>query len=164
MLENGELSPVFGELRVLPFAVEHSLRSPMLGLRISDTVDSFVYLPDVANLADPRKNLLGASLYIADGTTFGNELTRTEAGASCGHASIIRQLVWAARANVRQIFFTHCGTGILADVLRAERTLKGLAARLGLHAAFARDGMELVRGAGPESGVFKQVETCQVIA
>lgn len=164
ILEPEDLPPVFGSLTVCPFTVEHSLRAPALGLRVSDATDSFVYLPDVANLTDPRQTLLGARLYIGDGTTFGNELTRTEAGISCGHASIVRQLVWAARAGVQQIFFTHCGSTILADERRAERTLKGLAARLGLHAAFARDGLQLMRGEGPGSGVFKQVEAGQVVA
>lgn len=131
---------VFQDLTVLPFEVEHSLRAPALGFRIEAGSRAFIYLPDVAAPGAGDRMLPGAELYIGDGTCFDRSLVRVEQGHLCGHAGIISQLTWAARTGIRQVIFSHCGPDICADPDRAGRTLAGLAARLGLHAAFAHDG------------------------
>jgi len=131
---------VLEDLTVLPFEVEHSLRAPALGFRIEAGSRAVIYLPDVAALGDGDRMLPGADLYIGDGTCFDSSLVRVEQGHPCGHAGIISQLAWSARTGIRQVIFSHCGPEICADPDRAGRTLAGLAARLGLHAAFALDG------------------------
>ncbi|TYO97115.1 ribonuclease BN (tRNA processing enzyme) [Geothermobacter ehrlichii] len=139
-----KLSLVFGRLRIRSFAVYHSLRAPAVGLRLEDGRSCCIYLSDVAMLGKNASFLAGADLYIGDGTCFGDELVRIEQGVPCGHAAITSQLAWAATAGIRRVLMTHCGPEICRDEDRAQRTIAGLGARLGLQAAFARDGQSVV--------------------
>jgi len=134
----------FGELKGSAFPVDHSLRAPAFGLRLSDREQSCVYLPDVAALPRPRDLLQGTDLYIGDGSSFNSSLERMEEGVRCGHATIPRQLIWAVQARIKRVLFTHCGNAVIEDELRAGRMLRGLAGKYGLQAEFAWDGMEVV--------------------
>lgn len=143
-----KLSLVFNTLTIRAFAVDHSLRAPAFGLRLDAHGQSCIYLPDVAALPRPRDILHGVDLYIGDGSSFNSSLERMEEGVRCGHATIPRQLVWATQCKIKKILFTHCGSAVMDDELRAGRMLRGLAGKYGIEAAFAWDGMELQLGEG----------------
>jgi len=145
---NRDSSLFFGELEVRSFPIDHSLRAPACGLRLSHGGSCCIYLPDVAALPRPRDIMRHADLYIGDGSSFTSRLERMEAGVRCGHAAIPRQLIWAVQNRVGRILFTHCGEDILVDELRAGRMLRGLAGKYGIKAGFARDGMTVETGAG----------------
>ena len=85
--------------------VEHSMRAPTVGYRVSVKTGSFFYLPDVARLPNPSAALRGVGVYIGDGRTFRRSMVRTKDGVSIGHAPIATQLGWCNSvipSNVRK--------------------------------------------------------------
>jgi len=52
-----------GGLRFEAFPVEHSLRAPAVGYRVSADRATFFYVPDLAAIPDPRATLRGIDLY-----------------------------------------------------------------------------------------------------
>jgi hypothetical protein len=58
-----------GGLRFKAHPVQHSIRAPAVGYRVSTKGRSFFYLPDVAKLQNVRRVLRGIGLYIGDGAT-----------------------------------------------------------------------------------------------
>lgn len=125
------------------FRVRHSLRAPAVGLRIRAGRAGIFYCPDLAQLPERRAALRGVQLYIGDGSSFGKRLLRREYNIPCGHAPLPSQLAWCAREGVPRLLATHCGEEIIDDEAKVAKNLRALAARHGMEAAIAWDGMTL---------------------
>ncbi len=126
------------------FPVEHSLRAPAVGYRVTGDGVSFFYVPDVASIPDSRKALGGVRLYIGDGATITRSMVRKRDHTLIGHAPIAAQLGWCEKAGVNRAIFTHCGSGIVRS---DGRTISARIRRLGLEhgvaASMAHDGLRL---------------------
>jgi len=128
-------------LRFEAHQVQHSLRAPAVGYRVSTRAGSFFYLPDVAKLPNPSATLHGVDVYIGDGATLRRPMLRKKQGVLIGHAPITVQLGWCTKAHVRWAIFTHCGSAIVRGNARA---LAAIVRRLGrehrIDACLASDG------------------------
>lgn len=121
--------------------VEHSIRAPAVGYRVSAEAGSFFYLPDVAKLPNPSAALGGVDVYIGDGATLRRSMVRMKDGVSIGHASIPTQLEWCAKAHIPRAIFTHCGSGIVRGDARAlAARVRDLGRTFGVDALIASDG------------------------
>ena len=133
-----------GSVRLSAFPVMHSLRAPAVGYRVSSQQRCFFYLPDVAVLPNPARALRRIDLYIGDGATLKRSMIRRRGSAVVGHAPIIRQLGWCAKAHVRRVVFTHCGSPIVRTKARVIDSLVGrLGREHGISARIACDGDRL---------------------
>lgn len=131
-------------LRFEAFPVEHSLRAPAVAYRVGDGRSSFVYLPDVARIADPQAALAGIDLYVGDGASVTRPILRGRDGILIGHASIRTQLGWCAQAGVKEALFTHCGSQIVkGDETTMNKLVGELGRAVGVKATIACDGLEL---------------------
>ena len=133
-----------GGVNFKAYRVEHSIRAPAVGYRVSAKTGSFFYLPDVARLPNPSTALRGVGVYIGDGATFRRSMVRTKDGVSIGHAPIATQLGWCAKAHVRRAIFTHCGSAIVRGDERASAAIvRNLGHEHGIDARLAYDGDRL---------------------
>jgi phosphoribosyl 1,2-cyclic phosphodiesterase len=66
----------FGELRFEAFSVEHSIRAPAVGYRVSAAAGCFFYVPDVVAIRDRHRALKGVQLYIGDGAVVTRSMVR----------------------------------------------------------------------------------------
>jgi phosphoribosyl 1,2-cyclic phosphodiesterase len=98
------------------FPVEHSLRAPTVGFRITLGDAVMFYVPDVVVILDRRAALSGIKLYVGDGSAIARPIIRLCHGARIGHASIHQQLAWCAEEGVPKAIFTHCGS----EIVRAD--------------------------------------------
>jgi phosphoribosyl 1,2-cyclic phosphodiesterase len=133
-----------GGVKFVAVPVQHSIRAPAVGYRLSAKGGCLFYLPDVAGLPNAADALGGIDIYIGDGATLRRSMVRQQNGTLTGHASITVQLGWCAEADVRRAVFTHCGSGIVRG---DARTLNALVRRLGrergIEACLANDGDRL---------------------
>ncbi len=126
------------------FCVEHSVRAPAVGYRISAGGPSFFYVPDLAAIRQPRAALGGVSLYIGDGATVTRSMVRRRDHALIGHAPIAAQLGWCKEEGVREAIFTHCGSGIVkSDARKIAARIADLGKAHGVEARIAYDGLTL---------------------
>jgi phosphoribosyl 1,2-cyclic phosphodiesterase len=133
-----------GGVRFRAVPVRHSIRAPAVGYRVSADGSSFFYLPDVAELPQAADALRRIDIYIGDGATIRRSMVRRKGGTLVGHAPIVRQLAWCARAHVRRAIFTHCGSPIVRAPPRSMDALIGrLGREQGIEARVARDGGRL---------------------
>jgi phosphoribosyl 1,2-cyclic phosphodiesterase len=133
-----------GGVRFRAFLVHHSVRAPAVGYRVSSNRCSFIYLPDVAELPNPSAALRGIDIYVGDGATLRRSMVRRRGRIWVGHAPMIRQLEWCAKAHVRRAIFTHCGSPIVRATTRAMDALVGRIGReYGIDARIACDGDHL---------------------
>lgn len=133
-----------GGVRFSAIAVQHSIRAPAVGYRVSANGCSVFYLPDVAELPKASDALRRIDVYIGDGSTVLRSLLRRKGGEWVGHAPIVRQLDWCAKAHVGRVVFTHCGSPIVRATSRAMDALVGqLSREYGLDVRIARDGDNL---------------------
>jgi phosphoribosyl 1,2-cyclic phosphodiesterase len=133
-----------GGVRFEAFPVQHSVRAPAVGYRVSVGNRSFFYLPDVAELPAVSTALLGIDIYIGDGATVRRSMVRKKHGTLIGHAPITTQLDWCATARVRRAIFTHCGSPIVrGDSRRVEAIVRRLGLERGVEARIAYDGLAL---------------------
>ena len=133
-----------GGVNFKAYRVEHSIRAPAVGYRVSVNTASFFYLPDVAKLTNPSVALRGVGVYIGDGATFRRSMVRRKDGVSIGHASIATQLDWCAKAHVHRAIFTHCGSAIVRGDSRASAAIvQNLGHEHGIDARLASDGDRL---------------------
>lgn len=133
-----------GGVRLRAWPVQHSLRAPAVGYRISARRSAVFYVPDIAWLPNAAKALRGIDVYIGDGATITRSMVRRRGGAKIGHATIMEQLGWCKRADVRRAVFTHCGSQIVrGDARRIEALVRDLGRELGIDARLARDGDRL---------------------
>src|SRR5208337_3382746 len=104
---------VIGGIRFSAIPVQRSMRAPAVGYRVSAKDCCFFYLPDVAELPKAADALRGIDVYIGDGATVKRSMVRRRGSEWVGHAPIVRQLDWCAKAHVRLAVFTHCGSPIV---------------------------------------------------
>jgi ribonuclease BN (tRNA processing enzyme) len=133
-----------GGLRFKAIPIQHSIRAPAVGYRVSGAAGSFFYVPDVAKLPNASDTLRGIDLYIGDGATIRRSMVRKTNKTSIGHAPITVQLGWCAKANVRCAIFTHCGSPIVRGDARAlNASVQALGYDRGIDARLACDGDRL---------------------
>ena len=131
-------------VRFKAYRVQHSIRAPAVGYRISAKAGSVFYLPDVARLPNAEEALRGVSIYIGDGATLRRSMVRMKDGTLIGHAPITAQLDWCAKAHVRRVIFTHCGSPIVrGDARAASAFVRKLGRERGIDARLASDGDRL---------------------
>lgn len=131
-------------IRFEAFPVEHSLRAPAMGYRISTDRTALFYAPDIVRIHDQQEALAGIRLYVGDGASITRPIVRKRGGAFIGHASIRTQLEWCQEEGVPGAVFTHCGTQIVSgDESAMNEAVTSLGKQLGVAAKIAFDGMEL---------------------
>ncbi len=136
-----------GGLKLVAVSVQHSIRAPAVGYRVSGNSGSFFYVPDVARLPNASKVLRGIDVYIGDGATIRRSMVRKKDKALIGHAAIPEQLGWCAQANVRCAVFTHCGSSIVrGDARELNTDVQRLGRDYGIDAKLACDGDRLSFG------------------
>jgi len=127
------------------FALDHSVRAPAVGYRVSAGGHSLFYAPDVVAIRDRAGALAGVDLYIGDGSAMTRPIVRRHGNAEFGHTTVRAQLDWCGEAGVRRAVFTHCGKEIMAaDERGLGATLRVMARERGVTARFAYDGLEMV--------------------
>jgi len=126
------------------FPVDHSIRAPAVGYRVSERRTSFFYVPDVVAIAERSAALKGADLYIGDGATLTRSLVRRREGALFGHTPVRTQLGWCQKKGVKRAIFTHCGAEIIAgDERKLGALLRRMGRERGVEARLAYDGLEV---------------------
>ncbi len=134
-----------GGLTFKAYRVQHSIRAPTVGYRVSVKKKAFFYVPDVAKLPKPAAMLGGVSIYIGDGATLRHPIIRRKDGALIGHAPIATQLDWCSAAHVHRAIFTHCGSWVMrGDARILNATVRTLGREHGIDASLARDGDRLL--------------------
>jgi phosphoribosyl 1,2-cyclic phosphodiesterase len=129
------------------FPVEHSLRAPAVGYRVSAGRHSFFYVPDVASIPDQRAALRGVDFYVGDGATIKRSMVRHRDHILIGHAPIAAQILWCAQEKVGRAVFTHCGSEIVRGEGRAVAArVRALGEAHGVEARLAHDGLTLTLG------------------
>lgn len=126
-----------------PVPVQHSIRAPAVGYRITRGKTVMFYVPDVLDIPDRDETLAGVSLYVGDGATIRRPIQRSRNGRLVGHASIAAQLEWCANAGLPRAIFTHCGTGIVTGGRGAEHAITALGQTLGIETHVAHDGWQI---------------------
>lgn len=127
------------------FELDHSLRAPAVGYRVSAGGRSLFYAPDVVAIHDRAAALAGVALYIGDGSAMTRPIVRRHGNAVLGHTTVRAQIGWCSEAGVRRAVFTHCGKEIMAaDERRLGAALRAMARERGVAARFAYDGLEMV--------------------
>jgi len=133
-----------GGLRLQAFPVEHSIRAPAVGYRISRGRSAFFYVPDVVAIRERSRALRGVQLYVGDGATIARPMVRRRLSALVGHTPIRTQLGWCAKEGVADAIFTHCGAEIvLGNARELAAVVKRLGAERGVAARIAYDGMRV---------------------
>jgi ribonuclease BN (tRNA processing enzyme) len=154
-------SMAIGGLKFTAYPVQHSVRAPAVGYRVSAKPASFFYLPDVAKLQNARSVLRGVDVYIGDGATMRHSMVREKNGNLIGHTPITTQLDWCAKAHVRRAIFTHCGSPIVRGDQRAMSAIaQKLGRECGISALLACDGDRLLF---PESIDVKPTERTRFV-
>jgi phosphoribosyl 1,2-cyclic phosphodiesterase len=127
------------------FPVEHSIRAPAVGYRITAGRIAIFYGPDLVHINDRPEALRGCRLYIGDGATMTQSFVRRRGGTLIGHAPVWTQLTWCQKEGVRRAIISHCGREIVEGHRPDLQTqLRAMAEERGVLAAFAHDGLELV--------------------
>jgi phosphoribosyl 1,2-cyclic phosphodiesterase len=133
-----------GGVRFEAFPVQHSLRAPAVGYRVSGGGVTFFYVPDLAAVLHRHEALGGIDLYVGDGATIVRSMVRMRGHVPIGHAPIAAQLAWCAKEGITRAIFTHCGSGIVkADTRRVEGRIRELGRTQGVEASVAYDGLAL---------------------
>ena len=126
------------------FPVEHSIRAPAVGFRVSAGGACFFYVPDVAGIPDAAHALRGINVYIGDGATMKRSMVRRKRRTAIGHAPISSQLDWCEKVDVRRAIFTHCGSPIVrGDARKLNAALRRIGRQHDVGARFACDGDRL---------------------
>ena len=127
------------------FSVEHSIRAPAVGYRITAGVVTIFYSPDLVYIHERGEALAGCSLYVGDGATMKRSFVRKMDDHLVGHAPVYDQLGWCEKEGVPRAVITHCGRQIVeGDERTLGATLREWARDRRIEAEFAHDGMELV--------------------
>jgi ribonuclease BN (tRNA processing enzyme) len=126
------------------FSVDHSLRAPAVGYRVTAGRAAFFYVPDLAALRDPAAALHGVDLYIGDGATVTRSMVRRRGRDMIGHATVGAQLAWCREQGVGRAIFTHCGSEIVrSDAAAIAAAIARLGREEGIEASLAYDGQRL---------------------
>ena len=133
-----------GGVRLEAFPVDHSLRAPSVGYRVTADRATVFYVPDLAAIQDQHAALRGIDLYVGDGATVVRSMVRKRDHTLIGHAPIAAQLAWCGAEGVTRAIFTHCGSGIVGgDGRKIAARVRALGAAEGVDASLAHDGMTL---------------------
>jgi phosphoribosyl 1,2-cyclic phosphodiesterase len=147
-----------GAMKFTAFPVQHSIRAPAVGYRVSARDRRFFYLPDVAGLPDASTALRGIDIYIGDGATVKRSMVRHMGETLIGHAPIKAQLRWCEEAGVRRAIFTHCGSPIVrADARVLNASVRHLGREHGIDARVACDGDRLAFTGDGQGGRMKRM-------
>jgi ribonuclease BN (tRNA processing enzyme) len=126
------------------FPVEHSIKAPAVGYRISAGKHTIFYAPDLVYIYDREEALKGASLYIGDGATVKRSFVRKCGDSLIGHTPVQTQLTWCKKEGVPKMIVTHCGSQIVkGDERRLGKRIREMASERGVEAEIAYDGMEI---------------------
>ncbi len=140
----GQASQI-GGMSFVPFNVEHSLRAPAVGYRITAGTSEIFYCPDLVSIHLRHAALGGIAAYIGDGATISRPLVRKRGNRLIGHAPLADQFAWCKRSGVPRAIITHCGTQIVtAEPDDLARQIAALSRAYHLRVDVAEDGMELV--------------------
>jgi phosphoribosyl 1,2-cyclic phosphodiesterase len=135
---------VIGGVTFEAFPVQHSVRAPAVGYRVSGDGSAFFYVPDLAAIPEQRAALRGIALYVGDGATIVRSMVRARDHVLIGHAPIRSQLGWCEAEGVARAIFTHCGSGIVkSDTRRIKARIRELGREHGVDASVAYDGLIL---------------------
>jgi len=127
------------------FPVEHSLRAPAVGYRITTGRTSIFYVPDLVYIYEQHEALSDIRMYVGDGASLRRPIIRKRDGSLMGHASVRTQLGWCRREGVEKALITHCGSQIVgADSRIINADLRALSVEQGVEARVAFDGLELI--------------------
>jgi phosphoribosyl 1,2-cyclic phosphodiesterase len=127
------------------FPVEHSIRAPAVGYRITAGRVTVWYGPDLVYIHDRDEALAGCSLYIGDGATMTESFVRRRGDALIGHAPVRTQLTWCRKEDVPRAVISHCGREIVeGDERTLAAELRAMAEERNVVAELAYDGFELV--------------------
>lgn len=127
------------------FPVDHSIRAPAVGYRVSAGGVTIWYSPDVLHIPERAQALRDVRLYIGDGATMEKSFVRRRGNVLVGHAPVRSQLTWCQKEGVPRALFTHCGAEIVeGDEAEVGARLGVMAEKRGVTAAVAYDGLELV--------------------
>ncbi len=133
-----------GGLIFEPFSVEHSVKAPTVGYRVTAGRVKMFYVPDVVSIHDPETALEGVRLYVGDGTALSRPLVERPGDTLVGHASMRTQLTWCNKFGIERAFFTHCGDEIIrGDETKLCTKLKKMATDRKVDANIAYDGMKV---------------------
>lgn len=133
-----------GAFVIEPFFVDHSIRCPAVGYRITAGKNIIFYSGDIVYIPEHEAALHGVRLYIGDGASLVRPIIRKRNGVLFGHASISTQLTWCKKAGIPQAIFTHCGSQIVkADGRTVSAKVRALGQAHDVVAGLAHDGMEL---------------------
>lgn len=133
---------MIGPFQITPYAVEHSLRAPAVGYRITAGKHTIFYAGDVVRIYKQAQALRDVDLYIGDGAHITRSIIRLHGDYRMGHASIAEQLRWCADAQIPHAIFTHCGSQLLRLGKMATEQVAAIAAQYAIKASVAHDGME----------------------
>lgn len=129
----------------IPFPVEHSLRAPAVGYRITAGEATIFYAPDLVYIKNREKGLSGVDVYIGDGATLVRSMVRRKGDRLFGHTPVRTQLTWCRKFGIPKAVITHCGSGIVKnDRKKNLEKLNEFAEERGVDATIAYDGMEMV--------------------
>lgn len=103
------------------FNVEHSLKAPAVGYRITYNNRSIFCVHDLVYIHEQQEALSGVELYVGDGATIKRPLIRKRDDHLIGHSPIATQLAWCKKFNIPRAYFTHCGTEIVSKDGRVAR-------------------------------------------
>lgn len=134
-----------GGLNFEAFPVDHSIRAPAVGYRITGGARTIFYVPDVVAIRERSAALAGVDVFIGDGAAMLRSLVRRRDGAFFGHTPMRTQLGWCAKERVSKAVFTHCGGEIIrGDERKLGARLRIMARERGVDARIAYDGLEIV--------------------
>jgi phosphoribosyl 1,2-cyclic phosphodiesterase len=146
-------SVVIDGVRFRAYPVQHSVRAPAVGYRVSAKGARFFYVPDVAGLPDAPNTLRGINVYIGDGATMTRSMVRKKNGTLIGHAPMTVQLSWCKVAGVGRAIFTHCGSPIVRGKARVlSAAIRRLGREQGIDARLACDGNRISLSGGGRRG------------
>lgn len=127
------------------FPVEHSIRAPAVGYRITAGRSGIFYVPDLVYIYEAHEALRGICIYVGDGATLRRPIIRKKGGSLIGHAAIRTQLEWCRREGVPKALITHCGSEIVGSDSRAmSRAVRDLGVEENVDARVAFDGLEVI--------------------
>jgi phosphoribosyl 1,2-cyclic phosphodiesterase len=132
-------------VRFEAFPVDHSIRAPAVGYRITAGRVTVFYVPDVVYIHEREDALRSVRLYVGDGATMARSFVRKSGDTLIGHAPIRTQLTWCQKEGVPEAVITHCGSQIVeGDERELGARLREWGGERGVEASFAHDGMERV--------------------
>lgn len=127
------------------FPVEHSIRAPAVGYRVTAGRVTVFYAPDLVYIEDRAEALGGCRVYIGDGATMTQSFVRRRGERLIGHAPVRTQLTWCRKEGVPRAIISHCGKEIVeGDETALESELRAMAEERGVRASLAHDGLEVV--------------------